>query len=69
MTIALLAIGAGPGTLVFRKPLAKWQRDQVERHPRNWARPIAPDGGWFELVVVVEGASWIVLGLVALAAS
>ena len=59
----MLAIGVGLGTLVFRKPMAKWHRDQVQRHPRNWARRIAPDGGWFELLVVVEGAS----GVVALA--
>jgi hypothetical protein len=66
VTIALLAIGVGLATLAFRKPLAKWQRDQLQRQPRNWARRLADDNEWFELLVVVEGATWIVLGVAAL---
>jgi hypothetical protein len=67
VTVAFLAIGVGLAALVFRKPLAKWQRDQVQRSPRNWARPFADDLGWFEILVIAEGAAWIGLGVLALA--
>ena len=67
MTIALLAIGVGLAALAFRKPLAKWQADQVLREPRNWGRPFDDGRGWFEVLVVVEGAAWIALGVALLA--
>jgi hypothetical protein len=67
VTLALLVIGIGVAILAFRKPLARWHRDQVLRAPRNWARSLADDGGWFEVLVAIEGATWIAFGVLLLA--